>query len=91
MSGPPIPKKKARRHTPQVMALTGVGMGLTLLTEVLIASRLGARGLTDALILALSMPRLLANVGREATKFSLLTVFVHVDERRGERALRDLA
>lgn len=91
MPEPPIAKKKARRHTPQVMALTGVGMGLTLLTEVLIASRLGARGLTDALILALSMPRLLANVGREATKFSLLTVFVRVDERQGEQALRDLA
>lgn len=78
-------------RTQRVMSITSAGMVVALLADVLIAVRLGAHGLTDALFIALALPRLLGNVGREATKFSLMTVFIHVDQGRGEVALREFA
>lgn len=64
---------------------------MALLVDILIAARLGAAGATDALIIALTLPRLLGTVGREATKFSLLTVFIHTRQDQGEEAFRDFA
>jgi len=76
--------------TQRVMTLGGVGMALALLADVLIARRLGFTATTDALLIALMLPRLIGTVGRDATKFSLMTVFIQVQKEDGEEALRDL-
>ena len=73
------------------MSITAVGMGLALLCDILIAARLGAGGLADALFIALVLPRLIGTVGRDSAKFSLLTHFVHVRQQQGEQATTDLA
>ncbi len=72
------------------MTLSGVGMALALLADVLIVRRLGFTARTDALIIALTLPRLIGTVGRDATKFSLMTVFIQVKQQDGQAAFADL-
>lgn len=71
--------KLRRSSTVQVMALTALGMALALAVTILIAARFGATALTDALFVALLLPRLLSNVCRDATKFSLVTVLLRIE------------
>lgn len=75
--------------TQRVMSLGAFGMVLALLADVLIARRLGFTATTDALLIALTLPRLIGTVGRDATKFSLMTVFIET-QRDGDDAFRDL-
>lgn len=70
--------------TSRVMAMTVAGMFLSLLVDILIAARLGTTFATDTLIIALSIPRMIETVGREGTRFSLLTLFVEVYEKQTE-------
>ncbi len=79
-----------RSSTQRVMTLGGVGMALALLADVLIARRLGFTATTDALLIALMLPRLIGTVGRDATKFSLMTVFIQVQKEDGDAAFADL-
>ncbi len=76
--------------TQRVMTLGGVGMALALGADVLIARRLGFTATTDALLIALMLPRLSGTVGRDATKFSLMTVFIQVQKEQGDDAFSDL-
>ncbi len=76
--------------TQRVMTLSGAGMALALLADVLIARRLGFTATTDALLIALTLPRLIGTVGRDATKFSLMTVFIETHKRDGNAAFSDL-
>jgi len=86
----PLFKKLWRSSTQRVMTLSGVGMMLALLADVLIVRRLGFTATTDALIIALTLPRLIGTVGRDATKFSLMTVFIQVKKEDGDDAFLDL-
>ncbi|MEM7591910.1 MAG: lipid II flippase MurJ, partial [Cyanobacteria bacterium P01_A01_bin.83] len=71
---------KARYSTSlRVMFLTFIGMLLALGIDILMAARLGISQTTDALIIALSLPRLIDTVSRDGTKFSLVPLFI---ERR---------
>jgi len=72
------------------MTLGAFGMALALLADVLIARRLGFTATTDALLIALTLPRLIGTVGRDATKFSLMTVFIETQKREGDAAFADL-
>jgi len=83
-------QKLWRNSTQRVMTLSGVGMALALLADVLIARRFGFTATTDALIIALTLPRLIGTVGRDATKFSLMTVFIQVRQDDGDTAFVDL-
>jgi putative peptidoglycan lipid II flippase len=76
--------------TQRVMSLSGMGMVLSLLADVLIARRLGFTATTDALLVALTLPRLIGTIGRDATKFSLMTVFIQVQKEDGDAAFADL-
>jgi putative peptidoglycan lipid II flippase len=76
--------------TQRVMTLSGAGMVLALLADVLIARRLGFTATTDALLIALTLPRLIGTVGRDATKFSLMTVFIETQRSDGDDAFKDL-
>ncbi len=76
--------------TQRVMTLSGVGMVLALLADVLIARRLGFTATTDALLIALTLPRMIAAVGRDGTRFSLMTVFIQVQKEDGDGAFADL-
>lgn len=76
--------------TQRVMSLGAFGMALALLADVLIARRLGFTATTDALLIALTLPRLIGTVGRDATKFSLMTVFIETHTREGDEAFKDL-
>jgi putative peptidoglycan lipid II flippase len=79
-----------RSSTQRVMSLGGAGMALALLADVLIARRLGFTATTDALLIALTLPRLIGTVGRDATKFSLMTVFIQAQKEDGDDAFADL-
>jgi putative peptidoglycan lipid II flippase len=72
------------------MSLGGGGMVLALLADVLIIRRFGFTAVTDAIVVALTMPRLIGTVGRDATKFSLMTVFIQVEKEEGGEAFADL-
>ena len=63
----------------RVMFLTFLGMLLGLAVDMLTAAKLGTSLTADALIIALSLPRLIDTVSREGTKFSLIPLFM---ERR---------
>jgi len=67
------------------MSLKAIGMGLNVLVDILIAARLGTTGVTDALVIALSVPFFVDTVTRESSNFSLVPVFVR-RRARGERA-----
>ena len=82
--------KLRRSSTLRVMFLTALGMALGLAVTILIAARFGATALTDALFIALLIPRMLGNVARDATKFSLITVLLHAEKRDGLDAMREL-
>ena len=86
----PLLTKLWRSSTQRVMSLSGVGMVLALLMDVLIVRSLGFSAVTDTLILALTLPRLIGTVGRDATKFSLMTVFIKSRKEQGEDAFIDL-
>jgi len=73
-----------------MMSLVGIGMVLALLADVLIVRRLGFDTANDALIIALTLPRLIGTVGRDATKFSLMTVFIQADREQGPEAFKRL-
>lgn len=62
------------------MTLTLGGMVLALAADLLIAARLGTTVTSDVLIVALTLPRLIEAVGREGSKFSLLSLFVEVKD-----------
>jgi murein biosynthesis integral membrane protein MurJ len=66
--------------TQQVITITGFGMLFALAVDLLIAARLGTTWVADALILALSIPRLIETAGREGTRFSLLSLFVETKQ-----------
>ena len=74
-----------RSSTQRVISLGGVGMALALFADVLIVRRLGFSATTDALVIALTLPRLIGTIGRDATKFSLMTVFCPVGSGRSRR------
>jgi putative peptidoglycan lipid II flippase len=67
--------------TQRVMSVTGMGMVVALAVDVLLAARLGTSVAADALVIALSLPRLIEIVAREGTKFSLLAFFVEMDSK----------
>ncbi|MEZ6190792.1 MAG: hypothetical protein R3C45_05815 [Phycisphaerales bacterium] len=77
--------------TQRVMTLGGAGMVLALLADVLIFRRFGGfNTTTDAIVIALTLPRLIGTVGRDATKFSLMTVFIEVRKDKGDAVFADL-
>ena len=78
-----------RSSTQRVMSLGGFGMVLALLADVLIVRRFDFSAVADALIIALRLPRLIGTVGRDATKFSLMSVFITVDKEQGGQAFLD--
>lgn len=78
-----------RSPTQRVMSLGGVGMMLALLADVLIVRRFGFTATTDAIVIALTLPRLIGTVGRDATKFSLMTVFIAVRKDKGDAVFAD--
>ena len=69
-----------------VMSITGLGMALSMLIDILIAVRLGTSALASALILALSLPRMIDIVAREGAKFSLLAIFVEQKRKRNQQS-----
>ena len=79
-----------RSSTQRVMSLGALGMALALLADVLVVRRFGFGHTTDALVIALTLPRLIGTVGRDATKFSLMTVFIHEHKQQGDQAFVDL-
>ncbi len=79
-----------RSSTQRVMSLGGLGMALALLADVLIVRRFGFTATTDAIVIALTLPRLIGTVGRDATKFSLMTVFIEVRKDKGDAVFADL-
>ncbi len=79
-----------RSNTQRVMSLGAVGMALALLADVLIVWRFGFALTTDAIVIALTLPRLIGTVGRDATKFSLMTVFIQTHQEQGDQAFVDL-
>lgn len=79
-----------RSSTQRVMSLGAAGMVLALLADVLIVRRFGFTATTDAIVIALTLPRLIGTVGRDATKFSLMTVFIQVRKEEGDAAFADL-
>ena len=85
----PLLHRLWRSNTQRVMSLGALGMALALLADVLIVRRFGFGQTTDALVVALILPRLIGTVGRDATKFSLLTVFIH-EQKLGDDAFLDL-
>lgn len=68
-----------------------MGMVLALMADVLIVRRFGFTATTDALVIALTLPRLIGTVGRDATKFSLMAVFIGVQKQQGDEACNDLS
>jgi len=66
----------------QVMSITSVGMGITLLLDILIAARFGTTETADSLIIALLLPLFLDNVSRESTKYSLIPIFIQYKEEQ---------
>jgi murein biosynthesis integral membrane protein MurJ len=70
------------------MSVTGMGMLVALAVDVLLAARLGTSIAADALVIALSLPRLIEIVAREGTKFSLLALFVEMESRLSPSAYR---
>lgn len=79
-----------RSTTQRVMSITSVGMLAALAVDVLLAARLGTTVAADALVIALSLPRLVDTVAREGTKFSLLALFVEWQERFSPEKYLDL-
>lgn len=69
-------KKLWQSNTQRVIALTGLGMGLALLVDIIIAARLGTTDQADSILVSLSLARLIETVFREGTKFSLVTYLV---------------
>lgn len=78
-----------RSSTQRVMSLGGFGMVLALLADVLIIRRFGFTATADVIVIALTIPRLIGTVGRDATKFSLMTVFIGVQKEQGDQAFLD--
>ncbi len=78
-----------RSATQRVMSLVAAGMVLALLADVLIVRRFDFSAVADALIIALRLPRLIGTVGRDATKFSLMSVFITVEKEQGGEAFLD--
>ncbi len=72
----PRRRRRTRRTAIIVMGLTGLGMVSALALDLLVARRLGATAVYDALVVGLILPRLLQNVGREAMKFSLVSALI---------------
>lgn len=66
--------------TRKVMLWTLCGMIGRMAVDVVIAARLGKGELTDALIVALTLPLIIDNIGREGLKFSVVPLLV---ERHG--------
>jgi putative peptidoglycan lipid II flippase len=64
--------------TQRVISITGIGMLIALVVDMLLASRLGTSMSADALIIALTLPRWIEIVVREGAKFSLVAHFVEV-------------
>lgn len=76
--------------TQRVMSLGGMGMALALLADVMIVRRFGGfTATTDAIVIALTLPRLIGTIGRDATKFSLMTVFIEVRKDKGDAVFAD--
>lgn len=73
-----------RSPSQRVITVTGIGMLLALLADILIAARFGATVIADAIIIAISFPRLIETVSREGTKFSLTALFVEEERQRTE-------
>lgn len=73
--------KLSRSPTLRVMLLTFIGMLLGLVSDILLAAKLGTSQTTDALIVALSLPRLVDLVCREGTRFSLVPLFMESREQ----------
>lgn len=72
--------------TLRVMSLTFFGMLLAWVADILMAAKLGTSQTTDALIVALSLPRLIDTVSREGTRQSLVPMFM---ERRDALSHRE--
>ena len=69
-------KQIYRNKTQQVMFATVLGMGATLFVDILIVVCLGTGFEADALIVGLSLPRLVDTIGREGTRLSLVSLLV---------------
>lgn len=65
-----------RHAAGRVTVLTGLGMGAGLAVDVLMAMRLGATGIADALILGVTIPLVLETILREGSKFSLVPLMI---------------
>lgn len=69
-----------RHAAGRVTVLTGLGMAAGLAVDVLMAMRLGATGMADALILGLTIPLVLETILREGSKFSLVPLMIAQEE-----------
>jgi putative peptidoglycan lipid II flippase len=68
--------KILRSPTSQVMSLTFVGLAIAWIGDILLAAILGTGQTMDALVVAISLPRLVDTVAREGTRQSLVPLFL---------------
>ncbi|MGF1486522.1 MAG: murein biosynthesis integral membrane protein MurJ [Prochloraceae cyanobacterium] len=83
--------KKLRSKALVVMIITFFGMLFGLLVDILTAARFGNSQTADALIIALSFPRLIDTVSREGTKFSLVPLFIERKEALSSKSFNHFA
>lgn len=63
-------------QTARVMFLTFVGLLIAWISDILLAAILGTSQTTDALVIAVTLPRLVDTVAREGTRQSLVPLFI---------------
>lgn len=76
--------KILKSPTYQVMSLTFIGLLIAWIGDILLAAILGTSQTTDALIVAISIPRLIDTVAREGTRQSLVPLFLERQKNLGE-------
>ena len=72
-----------RSPTAKVMSLTFMGLLIAWIGDILLAAILGTSQTTDALVVAISLPRLIDTIAREGTRQSLVPLFVERQKSLG--------
>jgi putative peptidoglycan lipid II flippase len=73
-----------RSPTSQVMSLTFVGLLIAWIGDILLAAILGTSQTTDALVVAITIPRLVDTIAREGTRQSLVPLFLERQKDLGQ-------
>ena len=72
-----------RSPTARVMSLTFIGLLIAWIGDILLATILGTSQTTDALVVAISLPRLVDTIAREGTRQSLVPLFMERQQSLG--------